>query len=319
MNNNILLKKHNAFSYGKKLAYSLVRAFFLISVSYVVLYPIIYMLCKSFISTESATNPSIIWLPREISFDNYVNALKVLDYKNAFFVTIRIQMLSAIIETVSCSVTAYGLARFEFPGKNIVFAAVILTVIVPSQAIIVPLFLNFANIDVLGITSLVSKIVGRKLTLNILNTGWSFYLPALFAVGLKSGLFIFIYRQFFKSFPKELEEAASIDGAGPFLTFLKIVIPSSGIAYLCVFIFSIITYWNDYYLSVMFFKKDYPLAVSLKNISDAIAYYGLNHTTALARNITMTGCLLFIIPILLVYLLLQRKFIQSIDRIGIVG
>lgn len=301
--------------------YSFIRGFFLISVSYVVVFPLIYMLSKSLISGDAAIDPSIVWLPREISFANYAKAFKALDFMRSAGVTLGVHMVSALLETAICSWVAYGLARFKFKGNNLIFWCVIVTIIVPSQAIIVPLYLNFSNLDILGICSLLSNITGKNISINILNTGWSFYLPAVFGVGIKSGLFIFIFRQFFRSFPAELEEAASIDGAGPIYTFLKIVVPSSGIAYLCVVIFSVIAYWNDYYLSVMFFKANYPLAVSLKDIGENITFLGLvsGGGNAASHNITMTGCLLFILPVLILYLILQKKFIQSIERIGIVG
>lgn len=302
------------------MVYSLIRLFFLISVSYVVIFPLIYMFSKSLIAGDAVIDPSIVWLPREFSFENYTSAFMALEFGKSLGVTLGIHMVSALIETAICSCVAYGLARFEFKGNNLIFWCVILTIIVPSQAIIVPLYLNFSNLDVLGVLGLLSKITGKNMGVNILNTGWSFYLPAIFGVGIKSGLFIFIFKQFFRSFPRELEEAASIDGAGPFGTFLRIVVPSSGIAYLCVIIFAIIAYWNDYYLSVMFFKTNYPLAVALKDIEASIKFLGLGGIgTASAHNITMTACLIFILPVLILYLFLQKKFIQSIERIGIVG
>lgn len=304
----------------KGTVYSLIRLFFLVSVSYVVVFPLIYMFSKSLISGDASIDPSIVWLPYEISFKNYTSALKALDFSKSLGVTLGIHMVSALIETAICSCVAYGLARFEFKGNNIVFWCVILTIIVPSQAIIVPLYLNFSNLDILGVLGLLSKITGKNMGINILNTGWSFYLPAIFGVGIKSGLFIFIFRQFFRSFPRELEEAASIDGAGPFGTFLRIVVPSSGIAYLCVIIFAVIAYWNDFYLSVMFFKTNFPLAVALKDIEASMKFLRIGTgSVAEGHNITMTACLLFILPVLILYLFLQKKFIQSIERIGIVG
>lgn len=297
----------------------IIRFFFLLSVSYVVLYPIIFMLCKSFISPVEAFDSSIVWVPRKWSLENYNLAIGALDYWNTFGRTLGVQILSALIETLTCSLVAYGLARYKFKGSSIIFACVIISILVPSQAIIVPLYINFTDLDFLGIMGLIEKIIGSEIKINIINTGWSFYLPALFGVGLKSGLFIFIYRQFFVSFPKELEEAASIDGAGPYYTFFRIVVPSTGIAYLCVMIFSVIAYWNDYYLSVMFFKENYPLSVALSRIGDTMSSGNALATTQGAYNIKMTACLLFIIPILVFYLVLQRKFVQSIERIGIVG
>lgn len=297
----------------------IVRWFFLISVSYVVLYPIIFMLCKSFISPAEAFDSSVVWVPRHWSVENYSLAIEALEYWKTFGRTMGVQIVSALIETFTCSLAAYGLARFKFKGSSLIFACVILSILVPSQAIIVPLYINFTDLEFFGIVGLLEKIIGTEMKVNIINTGWSFYLPALFGVGLKSGLFIFIYRQFFVSFPRELEEAASIDGAGPYYTFFRIVVPSTGIAYLCVMIFSVIAYWNDYYLSVMFFKENYPLSVALSRLGESLSTGNALATREGTFNIKMTACLLFIIPILVLYLVLQRKFVQSIERIGIVG
>lgn len=313
--NKIDLLKKNSSSI---LVY-LIRLFFLLSVSYVVLYPIIFMVCKSLISPEDAIDVTVVWLPRTFSLENFEWAMNALDYWKTLKTTLLIQVLSALIETVSCSLVAYGIARYDFKGKNIIFGCVLLTVLIPPQAIIIPLYLNYSDFDVLGILSLLSQITGTNMKLNLLNTGWSFYLPAILGVGLKSGLFIFIYRQFFLGFPKELEEAASIDGAGPYYTFLRIAVPSSGIAFICVLIFSLITYWNDYYVSVMFFKENFPLAVSLSQLSSTAGYGGEIFSADIAQNIKMTSCLIFILPMLIFYLIVQRKFIQSIERVGIVG
>ncbi len=309
-----ILKKRSS-----SISVNLVRYFFLLSVSYVVLYPIIFMVCKSLISPEDAIDVTVVWLPRTFSLENFEWATKALDYWKTLGTTLRIQVLSALIETVTCSFVAYGLARFDFKGKNLIFGCVLLTVLVPPQAIIIPLYLNYSDFDVLGILSLLSNITGTNMKLNLLNTGWSFYLPAILGVGLKSGLFVFIYRQFFISFPRELEEAASIDGAGPYYTFFRIAVPSSGIAFICVLIFSLITYWNDYYVSVMFFKENFPLAVALSQISSTAGYGGEIFSADIAQNIKMTSCLIFILPMLVFYLIVQRKFIQSIERVGIVG
>lgn len=308
------LKKHSS-----SIIVNIIRWFFLLSVSYVVLYPIIFMISKSLISPEDAIDVTVVWLPRAFSLENFEWAIRALDYWKTLRTTLTIQVVSALVETLTCSLVAYGLARYNFKGKNIIFGCVLLTVLIPPQAIIVPLYLNYAEYDLFGILSLLSKITGSNMRMNLLNTGWSFYLPAILGVGLKSGLFIFIYRQFFLGFPKELEEAASIDGAGPYYTFFRIAVPSSGIAFICVLIFSLITYWNDYYVSVMFFKENFPLAVSLSQISSTAGYGGEIFSADIAQNIRMTACLIFILPMLVFYLLVQRKFIQSIERVGIVG
>lgn len=161
----------------------------------------------------------------------------------------------------------------------------------------------------------VGKIIGRDIRPNLLDSGFVFWLPSLFGTGLRSGLFIFIYRQFFKTLPRELEEAAYIDGAGALKTFFGVILPSSGVAMLTVAIFSIVWHWNDYYSSVLFLNDKFPLSVHLKLLGNSAVSMGL----VMDRGIVMSACLLFILPVIIMYTVLQRRFIQSIDRVGIVG
>ena len=301
---------------------SFFRIFFLLSFGYVVLYPLLYMISRAIIAPGDAIDPTIVWVPNNFSFENFEIAYKAMEYGTTFIRTLLVQVFSGCIEVFTCAVVAYGFARFDVPCKNLLFMLVLITMIVPSQAIIVPLYLNYNQLDFLGVLGLLNKIGLPDFRLNILNTGWTFYLPSMFAIGLKSGLFIFIYRQFFKSFPKELEEAASIDGAGPIRVLFYILFPASGVAFLCVFVFSLIAHWNDYYLSVMFFSDNYPLSVRLSEIETHIKYGGFSDmslTTEARSNIAITACLLFLLPILILYLFLQRKFIESVESVGIVG
>ena len=160
--------------------------------------------------------------------------------------------------------------------------------------------------------------IGKDLTLNLINTPFTFYLPSIFGVGFQSGLFIMIYIQFLKGIPKELEEAAWMDGAGPIKTFATIIIPSSGVAILTVSILSVIWHWNEYYLMGLYFNENRPLAVVLSDIMNLISLKG-GDTINSHTGVAMASCMLFILPVLIFYLILQKKFIKSIDSVGIVG
>ena len=226
-----------------------------------------------------------------------------------------IQILSGVAEILTCAVAAYGFARFRFRGQKLMFALVLLTILVPPQMTAIPMSLNYSHFDILGILGLIGKIVGRDIRPNLLDSGFVFWLPSLFGTGLRSGLFIFIYRQFFKTLPHELEEAAYIDGASALKTFFGVILPSSGVAMLTVAIFSVVWHWNDYYLSVLFLNDKFPLSVKLKLLGNSAVGMGVS----IDRGTVMSACLLFIMPVIIMYVILQRKFIQSIDRVGIVG
>jgi len=307
--NNVLTQKA-----AKGLIIRIFKYFFLISVGYIVLFQLFYMFSYAFRPDEDMLEPSVVWLPRELTVQHFKDAFEKMKYMTSLWNTLSIHIVSALIEVGICAVVAYGFARFKFPFKNVLFALVLATIVVPSKMIAVPLYLNYAFFDIFGILGGLSKIVGQELRPNLLDSGLVFYLPSIFASGLRSGLFIFIYRQFFKGLPLELEEAASIDGAGPIKTFLYIIVPSSGVAILTVAIFSVVWHWNEYDLSLLFFNDNFPLSVQLSFINSSLASDFTSN-----RGYTMAGCLLFVLPVLVMYIILQRKFIQSIDRVGIVG
>ena len=132
---------------------------------------------------------------------------------------------------------------------------------------------------------------------------------------------IYIYIQFFKGLPKELEEAAWIDGAGPVKTFLTIALPSSGVVILTVTIFSIVWHWNDYYLAGMYMTNNRPLALALANLPSLLPTLGFGYQIVNNRagSILMASCFMYILPVLIMYICLQNKFVKSIDRVGITG
>lgn len=300
----------------------IVRLILLISIGFVIIYPLLYMIVTSLVSRNGFFNSTHVWIPEAISpAFNYKIALELLDYGTSISSTLRYQMVSALIEVAACAVTAYGFARFNFKGKNILFGVLFLTILVPDMMVIIPRMANYSEMDVLGIFGLFDKLTGIDLRPNILGSVWSFYLPSIFSMGLRSGIMIFIYIQFFSSFPKELEEAAWIDGAGPVKTFLKIAIPSSGVVITTVLVFSLIWHWNDYLLCAMYLNDEYPLAMSLNLLPTTLTTKGyyLNPETPETLAFQMAGCVLFVTPMLIVYMILQRRFIESIDRVGITG
>ena len=285
-----------------------VRYFFLLALSYVVLFQLFFMISQAIRPRTDLLNPSVVWIPTSLTMDNFKAAFEKLEYLKTGFVSIWLMEISAFIEVMVCAVIAYGFARFEFKEKNIIFFLVLVTIIVPTQMLIIPMYLNYAHFDILGILKLVGL---GHLRPELLNTGLTFWLPSLFGVGVRSGLFIFIYRKFFEGLPRELEEAAYVDGAGPLRTFISVILPSSGVVFLTVTIFSTIWHWNESYMSDMYNKLNPPLAVKLD--------YVRNELQKDSRSAAMAACLLFVLPMLIMYAILQRKFVQSIDRVGIVG
>ena len=312
---NIKTVKKSSFS---KTGVSVIRWMIIIPVMFVIIYPLLSMIVTSVLDQYQVLDPSVIWVPKSPKFDNYKIAFEVLDYFNALWRTFTVCIISALIQVGTCSLAAYGFSRFKFKFKTLFLGLLILNMIVPQEMISIPTYLQLRYADFMGILETIGGTIGKDIRPNLLNTVWSFWIPALLSAGIRSGLFIFIYMQFFKGLPKELEEAAYIDGAGPLKTFLRIIIPSSGVAILTITIFSVIWYWNDYYLSSLFFSENFTLAVRISQIDSFISAYGVNTVTPV-NGIKMASSILFILPMLLMYIILQRKFVESVDRIGIVG
>lgn len=313
-----MLKNTKFLKHASSVAYSVFRLALLIAIGYIVIYPVIYMISSSVKTTAAFADPSVIYIPKHITFEYYSLALEAIDYKDSIISTVKYEIVSAVIEILICSFIAYGLARFDFKGKKFFNFVLLLTILVPVQMIIVPIMTNYSQLDVIGILGLLNRFTGIDLRPNILGTVWTFYLPSIFGVGLRSGILIYIYIQFFSGLPKELEEAAWIDGAGLFRTFFSIAVPSSSVVYTTVTLFALIWHWNDYYLAVMYLSDKFPLAVriyDIDNLITAVNIWGGGSAVA----IKSAACFMFIAPMLVIYLFMQRKFVQSIDRVGITG
>ncbi len=317
------MRKEQIVKKARAYTVSVARAVFLIAFSFVLLYPVFFMISNAFMTRADTLNPVVEWISRNPSFYSFKVAFNAMEYPTSLLNTFVFQIISAVISVFSCAVIAYGLSRFEFKLKPLLMFMVILIIFVPDIIMIIPRITNFRYMDFLGVLGLVKKITGIDLRPNLVDTPLTFYLPSLFGVGLKGGLFIFIYMQFFKGLPVELEEAAWVDGAGPIKTFLRIIIPSSGVVILTVFIFSIIWHWNDWLQPMMYTKSNRTLSVMLYDISDVADRWamaqGFRLDTELEYGIPVAACLLYIAPPTIMYMFLQKNFIQSIDRVGIVG
>ncbi|WGS64619.1 carbohydrate ABC transporter permease [Marinitoga aeolica] len=279
--------------------------FLLILIGFVFLYPIFYMISYSFMDTEDLVNPFVKWIPTKLYLENYKSALNVLNYKTSLISSIYVALIPSLLQIIFCSVTGYGLARFDFKGKKIILFLIIATFIIPSQVTMIPQFLMYKD-------------------LNLIGSLYSFILPAIFSQGLRSSIFILIFYQFFKMFPKSLEEAAKIDGANYLTIFLRIAVPSALPAYLVSFIFSFVWYWNESTLSALYFgNKIKTLTLGLQNFTATYQNIYSSSITQTGKSINeainMAGTLLTILPLLIFYFVFQRWFVESVDRTGITG
>ncbi len=287
-----------------RIAFGILSAMILLGLSFIILYPLLFMCSMAFRSTADISDPSVIWIPRHFTLQNLSDALRFMKYGETLKNTFSLGIVSSLLQIVSCALVGYGLARFRFRGRNLLFALVILTIVIPPQVLYTPTYLMYRQ-------------------WNMINTPWPLWLPAMLGVGIKSGLFIYIFRQFYINLPAELEDAAYVDGCGQVRTFLSIIVPNAGVAFLTVFLFSLVFYWNDYYNVSMFLNGRQTVSTALANLSSAFLtdsqFESIMFNPYLASTRLQAGCLLAMAPLLLIYLVMQRFFVTGIERTGVVG
>ncbi len=294
------------------LVVSVMRLAFLIIVGYIVLYPILFMATNAIKTPADFLDVSHTWLPMEVTFDNFADCLRIMqfpDFTDGVSVqafgslgqTFVLQMVSAGLEIVVCSFIAYGFARFKFKGKGVATVLLILSLLIPVEMYSLGLSVNY-------------RILG------IFDTPFAYWLPALFGVGIRSGMLIYIYQQFFIGLPHELEDAAYVDGAGPVRTYFSIALPSSSVVIVTNAVLAIIWYWNESYLAELcFMNENRPLSVLMNLCGTLLATNGINAGQSMYTAYMSACCLLFLAIPLIFYMIIQRKFVKSIDRVGITG
>jgi multiple sugar transport system permease protein len=280
-----------------------IRFVFLGGLSFIVIYPILVAFSVSLRSEADIIDPSVLWIPKHPTLDNLKYTMRIMKYVQVLITTVKLDVVSSLLQVVSCALVGYGFARFKFKFKPLLFGLVVFTIIVPPQVTFVPTYLTYN-------------------TLKLLDTPLVMYLPALLGVGIRSGLFIFIFRQFYRNLPRELEDAALVDGCGVYKTYLRIIIPNAKPAFLTVFLFSIVWYWNDYYNATMYFKNVKTVTTALDGLVSAVrldSQSGIIVDPYLLSTVNQAGCLLAIFPVLVIYIIFHRFFTEGVERTGIVG
>lgn len=303
--------------------WALGRQLFMLGISYVVLYPLLYMVSNAFKPVEQYYDPSVVWIPKSLTMENFKIVALVMDIGSVMKNTVIIELLPAIISAMVCMMIGYGLARFNFRGKRFVVACVILTIIVPQQTIASSLYSSFRYFDFLGILKFLHRFIPAVDTLNLIGTPWVTILPSLLGVGLKSGIFIFIYMQFFTGLPKELQEAAAIDGCGEFRTFLKIIVPTAKNINIAVLLLAVVWNWNDYYTPSMFIRTKDTIATAMASFQanlENLHNMGIGVANIqTAQTQIQAACLITILPLVVLYIFLQKRFSEGIENSGLTG
>lgn len=315
MKSKASLSKFNLYHLSKW-CWAIFRFVLLVGLGFMILLPVLMQISTSFKSTTDLYDASVYLIPKHFTTYNYRRVWEFVEFPKRFLNSLLFSGASALLQLASCTLAGYGLARFKFRGRGIVMAAVILTLVVPPQSVLLSLFMQFKYFSPATILSCGLVLTGVDLTV----TPAPILILSATAVGFKNGLFIFMLRQHFKNVPAALEEAASIDGCGPFQTFFRIVLPGAMPMLASVLLFAFVWQWNDYYYSMF-------LSPGLKTLSTILLYVGgaitrQDGNVIGSMQITLYNSamfVLFIIPLIIFYLFTQKSFVQSIERSGLVG
>lgn len=294
---------------------SILKWIIIIGISYIILGPVFKIISNAFTSVDDAYNPLVYLIPMQPTMENIKMAFGKMDYYNTLYYTFTFVISIMIIQTFICSLVGYGFARFKFYGRNILFAGVILTIVIPIHTIMVPLYTQFRYFDILGIMKLFTEGEG----ISIINTKAPVILMTLGGVGLRSGLFIYIFRQFYRGLPKEIEEAALIDGAGVMRTYFTIMLPNAKPSIITVLLFSLVWQYNDTFFSSLFMPNSNLISLKITTMAAALGTIDKIYDPTHVNLIVNAGVLFTIIPLVIIYLFLQKYFIEGVERSGLVG
>ena len=304
-----------ALKQAKSFLGKLGRFVLLFGICFVILYPLITKFMISFMSIEDVYDNSVRYIPRNFTLDNYVNAFKILELKKIFITSFLVPGVLSVIHMCASTLVAYGFARYNFRFKNFFFMLVILGMVIPPDLILLPLYMKFRYFDFFGIFELLTGS-----SINLVNTAWPQIMLGTTCTGLKNGLYIFIMIQYFRGLPKELEEAAYVDGADTLKAFVKVFLPSARQIMMTVFLFSFVWQWLDDIYTSTFMKNVKIMSTQLLRLSntDLGNAMGIENMAefSLMRNASMVVALL---PILILYLICQKYFTESVERSGLTG
>lgn len=282
----------------------------LLGIAFIFIFPFLFMAVTSIKTNADLLDPTVGWIPKTVKIKNYIMAAQAMQYNKFFFNSLFLTLVATFGHIVSATFIGYGLARYRFRGRNLLFLMVILAIIVPTPTIIIALYMTYSNFGWIG-------------------TYLPILVPCFFGFGLKGGLYVFISRQFLLSLPKEMEEAARIDGCNFLAIFLRIVVPIARPLILVMTVLSLVWTWNDYYEPIIFLNS--PSMQPLPSALTAIINYAnmpieeimklypyINEEDLFNKATVMAGCAITILPLLFMFSFVQEKFVQGIERTGLV-
>lgn len=318
-----------------KVIFVIFRTVLLVGITFIILYPYIKKILSSIMSISDIKDATVILISKNPTIDQYWYVLSENNYVQAFLTTFLVSLSVALIQTLVCALVAYGLAKFKFKGNSIVFAFVIMTLMVPQEALKNSMDAFFRQITMFETTLNPISFILQPIQnwFGVFENGYGFsdsliplYILSIFGLGFKNGLFIFMLRQFFKGVPDELEESAFVDGSSTFRTFFSIIIPISIPMLITVFIFAFSWQWTDDFYTTIFLAREDSAFVFMKHIATTPETIGAmlknetqNIYSAYSNAVLGTASILIALPLIIAYVFLQRRIVEGVERSGIVG
>ena len=302
----------------KSIAISVARALLLFGLCFMIIQPLLTRFSTGLMEEQDLYDSTIILLPRHVTLDNYRIVGELTDMPRSMLNTLWTALLVSVCQVASCTLVAYGFARYEFPLKKFWFACVVMLIVVPPQTIQTALYMQFANFDIFGIFK---ALTGSSL--NLRTNVMPYVLMSLTCMGLKDGLYIYMLRQYFKGVPTSLEEAAYVDGCGTMHTFVKIMLPDAVPTIASCFLFSFVWQWTDLFYTRNFLSSYSIYSTQFASIVSRMSRYFANAVgeTVIVPNgrqqqLISIGVLICCIPLIILYCFTQRTFVESLAMTG---
>ena len=322
-----LMKKLQSSHTWIKVVVSILKFILMLGVSYVILFPFFAKIAGSFMSKTDIVDPTVSLIPKNFTFEIYTSIIKDMKYIEAFFNTLLLSLLCAIVQTFIACLVGYGIAKFKFKLNKFVMLAVVITMLIPHATLRGAMYWRFSNFDItvraFGDAGIFHAIFGQ---LDLINTFWPLLILSIGGLAFKNGLYIYMMRQFFKGVPDELEESAYVDGSGTFRTFIQIILPLSIPMMITIFLFAFSWQWTDQFYTTTFFtdaKGDVvrlmPDLINADMATLAIWDDKFAGKELYRQVIVNSAGIMIILPLVIMYLFCQKYLVQGIERSGLVG
>ena len=302
----------------KQITISVIRALLMFGLCFMIIQPMLTRFAMSLMKEQDLYDSTIVLLPRHVTLENYKIVFDPTDMPTSMINTLWISIVISICQVVAATLVSYGFARFEFPLKKFWFACVVMLIIIPPQTIQAALYVTFSNFDILGI---IKATTGS--TVNLRSSLLPYVMMSLTCMGLKNGLFIYMLRQYFKSVPESLEEAAYVDGCGTLHTFAKIMLPDAVPTIASCFLFSFVWQWTDLFYTRNFLSGFNMFSVRMSTMASRMGrYFSSDATQAVVvpngrqLQLISIAVLFCCIPLIILYCFTQRTFVESLAMTG---